>query len=769
MKRRPERQKAHLMVPGRILMACLLCPLLLAAGCSNGEHSEDGFANNDGQHEFPTYDDKPFLSSYFVAYDNPVAPQASGYPLPLDLDTLQNYGEMNTLFDLQTVDSMLEQNGFAVLEYSFGGPWMGEDTDDDIVLPYESLRKMNVPLFVAADTLLHLYHVQFDETLKDLEEREFYYDIRDLTGALLADALVQHERHDGDLKEAARRNVAYLAVAARLIDPDSEIPGLVSDLVESELQKIQAHGGFAASDIFIYDEDYSQYVPRGHYTRSEELEQYFKTLMWYGRIAFLLKGAEKWGADGDALISVYDARIQTLQAVLLALSLNTVPVGEHTGRGVWDRIYAVTSFYVGLADDLTPYEYLGAINEVFGSGFEVTDLEDEENFFALKVELGLLRSPKIFGGTGNAMVTPPVTPEALDEVLAKTKGMRFMGQRFVPDSCMFQHLVFPEVLDYTPTGSGDPLPFTYGFTGVRGARCYPRGLDVMSILGSVRAKEILIEEGDTEYVDYDQRYDELRNEFDQLSLSDWTQNLYWGWLYSLKALVGGFVEGYPPFMLTEAWEKKELNAALASWTELRHDTILYAKQSYTPGETSIPPEVTGYVEPVPEFYGRLLALTRMTREGLAGFEVLSPEAEQRLLALEEILLRLIEIANKELTNEALSESDYDFIMAFGAHLENVILGVSEEGCRTTLVADVHTHGVEGKVLEEGVGNVDLIVVACPGPENSVFLAAGPVLSYYEFKHPMSNRLTDEAWRDLFGSPDRPERPPWFQALVREAR
>jgi len=753
MKGRPTGQKVHL--PGRVLIACLLYLLLVGTGCTNGEH------------EFPTYDDKPSLSSYFVAYENPVEPQASGYPLPLSLDTLANYEEMNALLDLQTVGSMLEQNGFAVLEYSFGEPWMEEHNDDDMVVPYELLRKMNVPIFVTADTLLHLYHVQFDETLKDLEERKFSSDIRDLTGVLLADALVQHERYDGDLREAARRNVAYLAVAAQLIDPESEIPGLVSDLVESELGKIQAHGGFAASDIFIYDEDYSQYVPRGHYTRSEELEQYFKTLMWYGRIAFLLKGAENWGAAGDALISVYDARIQTLQAVLLALSLNTVEAEERTGREVWDRIYAVTSFYVGLADDLTPYEYLGAINEVFGSGFAATDLEDEDNFFALKVELGLLRSPEIFGGTGNAMVTPPVTPEALDEVLAKTKGMRFMGQRFVPDSYMFQHLVFPEVLDYT--GSGDPLPFTYGFTGVRGARCYPRGLDVMSILGSERAKEILIAEGDTEYVDYDQRYGELRNEFDQLGLSDWTQNLYWGWLYSLKPLIGGFAEGYPSFMLTEAWEKKELNATLASWAELRHDTILYAKQSYTPGETSIPPEVTGYVEPVPEFYGRLMALTRMTREGLAGFEVLSSEAEQRLVDLEEILLRLIEIANKELTNAALSEADYDFIMTFGAHLENVILGVSEEGCRTTLVADVHTHGMEGKVLEEGVGNVDLIIVACPGAEDSVFLAAGPVLSYYEFKHPMNDRLTDEAWRELLGSPDRPERPPWFQALVRETR
>jgi len=59
----------------------------------------------------------------------------------------------------------------------------------------------------------------------------------------------------------------------------------------------------------------------------------------------------------------------------------------------------------------------------------------------------------------------------------------------------------------------------------------------------------------------------------------------------------------------------------------------------------------------------------------------------------------------------------------------------------------------------------LIIVACPLPNGSVFLAAGPVLSYYEFKHPMSDRLTDEAWRQLLASQDRPSRPRWLEPLV----
>jgi len=94
------------------------------------------------------------------------------------------------------------------------------------------------------------------------------------------------------------------------------------------------------------------------------------------------------------------------------------------------------------------------------------------------------------------------------------------------------------------------------------------------------------------------------------------------------------------------------------------------------------------------------------------------------------------------------------------------MGVEEKGLKTTLVADVHTHTAESNVLEEGVGYVDLIITACPAPEGSIFLAAGPVLSYYEFKHPMSDRLTDEAWRQLLPSLDKNDRPSWFQQLMR---
>jgi hypothetical protein len=86
--------------------------------------------------------------------------------------------------------------------------------------------------------------------------------------------------------------------------------------------------------------------------------------------------------------------------------------------------------------------------------------------------------------------------------------------------------------------------------------------------------------------------------------------------------------------------------------------------------------------------------------------------------------------------------------------------VDEKAKKTTIIADVHTDGNTGQVLEEGVGYVDLIVVAYKVPDGRILIGAGPVMSYYEFKQPMQNRLTDEEWREMLGS-EAPERPEWY--------
>ena len=85
----------------------------------------------------------------------------------------------------------------------------------------------------------------------------------------------------------------------------------------------------------------------------------------------------------------------------------------------------------------------------------------------------------------------------------------------------------------------------------------------------------------------------------------WNANLYNLWLASLRALSPWPPARRAPLEIagTEAWGRRTLNTQLASWAELRHDTILYAKQSYTGGAGCEFPDAL--VEPSPEFFARL--------------------------------------------------------------------------------------------------------------------------------------------------------------------
>jgi hypothetical protein len=113
----------------------------------------------------------------------------------------------------------------------------------------------------------------------------------------------------------------------------------------------------------------------------------------------------------------------------------------------------------------------------------------------------------------------------------------------------------------------------------------PSGLDVMAALGSERAWELLDDQ--KSYENYVPQMQMLWDQIGNMTEAEWTQNLYYLWLYSLLPLLSDPGEGFPYFMQNEAWVDKQLSTALGSWAELRHDTILYAKQSYTTEYTSV--------------------------------------------------------------------------------------------------------------------------------------------------------------------------------------
>jgi len=789
-----------------------------------------------------------------------ITPRIPAYPLPLSITNITNYQNFSEKIKLSLEAlTLLKKNGFVVIptpsniaeqEIFLPSSRQTGYPKDDFVAYYEVLKDKDLPIFITTDSLLHYYHIFFSTTLMKLERDLFYKDIWIMSKKLLEESLKEYNETNGNTKEAAKRNIAYLSVALELLKPKKnqlmseetlreeycvpgmdpeycemmlsgvkgyygdkasykyfsetefnqysfEVPDLVKKLVQREIELIRKHDGWEYSPIFIYKEDYSQYVPRGHYTKSEKLKNYL-----IEGSPFLSPEESICTGNIGGIISEYDAQIQNLQAFLLANQFSR----SQDLKERWDRIYAITSFLVGFSDDLGPFEYSEILEKLLKG--ETSPKKIEEKYYELKEAiLDVSYNPKIYSGLGACellMPCPPLSEEKIQalklqakELLEKTKGFRLMGQRFTLDSWLFSEIVSPYSGEYVgpkPPLSTEEKPFTFTwddiyaeyrkdrpFTWVktdvkacpppaaREVRGFPRGLDLMALLGSKRAKEILESSGDTQYTDYDKKFSELKKEVDTLSKADWYKNLYLNWLYVLKSLNSEFGKGYPTFMQTEAWQDKELNTALASWTELRHDTLLYVKQSYTIAEMGgiFEPPVVGYVEPVPEFYTRLLALTKMTKQ---GFKNLIPQEELEKLMIEaglnrfaEILSKLLDISKKELENKPLNDKEYSFIENFGSISEDLIGTVSggevdPEVFKTVLVADVHTDGNTEKVLEEGVGYIKTAVIAYKLPEDHMLLGVGPTFSYYEFKQPMENRLTDEEWRKIldYNPPTEPE-------------
>jgi hypothetical protein len=268
---------------------------------------------------------------------------------------------------------------------------------------------------------------------------------------------------------------------------------------------------------------------------------------------------------------------------------------------------------------------------------------------------------------------------------------------------------------------------------------------------------------------------ELRAELTATSQNEWTQNSYWSWLYLYKSLITDDKKwtGYPGFMSFDAWRQKDLNTIIGSWTELKHDTLLYAKQSYAEKgggdpEGEDPPAVKGYVEPNIEFFDRLEALVILVNGSLTNLGLLHKEIGYRSERFLEQIRFYRSIAVKELANTKISDEEFERLRLSPEYLTGlaeVLPGESEteKEARGAIIADVHTDAAAGKVYYEAVGIPQIIFVAV-SDTNGTRLTKGLVYSQYEFTQPLGGtRLTDELWQGyIYGgqTQDIPNLSPW---------
>lgn len=607
---------------------------------------------------------------------------------------------------------------------------------------YEENRYSYLANLVTVDSMLHTYHLYFNYLLKTVEEEELAEELFDMSEELIDISWLQLKKLKGtSWEDAARRNLAYFTVGACLLDDYVEVYPEVYDEVVEELENIKDASAVNSYspvmnigvDIIDTDgalEDYTQYKPRGHYTKSRELENYFKAMMFYGRQTFRFNHED-----------------EVRSAILMSYALMDSDVLDK-----WANIYETTAFFAGVSDDVSPFDTMGIVYEIYGANPDYKALPKDKKKFKeaidemKKVEKAQINSMLVFD--------KHIHPDRK----AVTAGFRLFGQRYTLDADIFQHLMYRDV---GPNSNGEK-------------RMLPKALDVPAAMGSDEALAILENEGDFRYKDYESNMKGLRKKISEIKEDTWQSNLYWGWLYNLKPLTEKTPDGYPEFMKNKLWSRKNLNTFIGSWTELKHDTVLYSKQAMAEmGGGSEPEKIDdrGYVEPQPEVYARLAALTAMTRTGLEERGLLPESAEDSLKQLEKISLKLKEISEKELAGKELSNKEYKFIKTIGGELEHLWIETLEDDedeypntydhpCM--LVADVATG--DGAVLHEGTGCVFRLIAIVP-VAGKLQIVSGPVYSTYEFVR-QGERLNDEEWIEIVRWVDAmPEMPSWMQKIL----
>ena len=376
-----------------------------------------------------------FLS--FTAADMQTAAAVPDYSVSGDLHEITNleWMEWNGLSD--TAKAILAQNLF-VVEPDFYSEFFGR---------YEWNRYLQIPNFVTVDSMMHTYHLYFSLLLNRTEKQQLAAQLQTLSKDMLRASAAQLDALTGTAWEnAAKRSTAYFAVGAALQDPKIQVPEQVKDAAAQELSAIYAAEGIAPCAVTEDLLDYSQFKPRGYYEGDETLETYFRAMMWYGQINFTQKKED-----------------MNRTALLITLALHD------TASDSWEKLYAVTSFFAGVSDDLGYYEYLPAIEAAYGT---IPDTEllrlDETAYQHYTEQIRTLAAPQI-----NSI--PVVDPDGTVNLAEEGKGFRFMGQRFTLDAAVMQQLVFNKVRE---NAQGE-------------RRMLPDVLDMPAALGSETALSLL--------------------------------------------------------------------------------------------------------------------------------------------------------------------------------------------------------------------------------------------------------------------------------------
>lgn len=695
------------------------------------------------------------------------------------------------------VQTTLHTNRIALQEVAKDEYYLYLDKPDDMISlylnhenrtpfgwQYSSMGSNLTPMFITTDLFAHSQHLIFDQMLQHVEETVFIGKLEKVCDSYIEKLSELHaqtadtaenigQKNTDDITinsivisngETIEKALLYFQVARALLDlappiveeknsyREEETEPTVNkaavlakypESVQKEIALMDAASGITESEVFKfadgiqYKEDYSQYIPRGHYTKNERLKAYFRTMMWFGRINFSVADTETFKITPEKPLT--ESQILAMRMTPVSLLITDLTSKDENLFETWRDMFEPVTALIGKSDDLSFFEVMPLWQEqkVQDTMSWITDKENIIKFATLAHEK--LEPPAI---AGNSLFYANQSEGSDVSEKKPAMGWRLFGQRFTYDSWIHHNVSAPRL-----------------FT-----RDMVSGLDIMKAFGSNTADLYLRDEYEA-HSELKPKLDSLEQYFASKDENFWTST-YYNMILFETAAQSRFEPG-TGFYFTETpkWAVKSMLASHGTWAELRHDTILYVKQSYAEraGDGDMDPsyraeklpQTVHYIEPnVPFFQGYKLA-NALLRQTYERYGLLDEKAETALSQLQTISDTAIKISTLELNDKPVPDEDLAWISTIPSQLAQLVLvyqnrygyAKSDDQFKMAVIADVFTNAELGEVLEVGVGIPYRIYVALNDGQGGKRIAVGYTFSYYEFPHPMSDRLTDEAWKD----------------------
>jgi hypothetical protein len=711
---------------------------------------------------------------------------------------IPNYQPIKAKYGLHLTpnqEKYLDQNKFLLIDLNKTSFKAGENFDQ-MLNDFDSMgggsileRKSEDTKLVTPDIMLHAYHKYLELTLEQLEQNELSKTLNDFLTSLHHNIVKAVQKNSGYIKERYQTLEAQIILARVLLDnkspakptyfeiPDQETaylkkdknidsftnakkilakysPDLPPELINQikfDLEKIYTAKEIGSSPLFSQYQDniktdYTQFTPRSHYAKNSILRAYFRTMIYLGRSSYFLKKD----------LGITDINLLTKQFALKS-DLGITPLDA------WDKMMTITGFYAGTSDDLTYAQWRNFQIETLGPTITSdTDLVASENVGKMAGNLYQLKTPKIIS---DVIIDKNISQQTKIDLSRQTLAFKIFGQRFSLDAWILNDLTAGQ------EKTEIKLPST------------PTALFIPAVFGDARAKnhcETFLKEkfgfSNDEVEKFLAKLNQRKIIIERMDENERINSISSLWLEVLATLTHPFDEKYPRYMQSNAFQDKQIQTFLGAYTELKHDTLLYAKQSYAEmGDGSepgvIPPVVKGFVEPNLDFWNKFNQLLERTEQFFSKnnlFKNRSPLA--RLVQFHEISKFYTSLAQKELSQQKISDDEYEKLrttkLAFIADPFEAGQNIPDQNsAKVALVADIHTDLLKGQILYQATGNpyLMLVIIANQTPR----LVAGLVYNHYEFTQPIGKRLTDEDWHNwVYQKTSKlPRKNLWYQSLL----